>query len=77
MTAEYLTAEQVATELGVHIQTAQRYFRDHGLPGRKIGHSWMTTREALNTWLIGLPPEPPDPGYGPANNTDDRPLENK
>lgn len=50
---EYVTAEQIAAELGVHPQTAQRYFREEGLPGRKIGKSWTTTRAAFTEWLTG------------------------
>jgi excisionase family DNA binding protein len=52
---EYLSAEQIAAELGVHVQTAQRYFREQGLPGRKVGRSWTTTRAALDQWLTGAP----------------------
>lgn len=47
----YLTAEMIAAELGVHIQTVQRYFREGGLPGRKLGKQWTTTRTALDTWV--------------------------
>lgn len=50
---EYVTAEAIAAELGVHPQTAQRYFREQGLPGRKIGKSWTTTRAAFTEWLTG------------------------
>lgn len=49
----YLTSEAIAAELGVHVQTVQRYFREDGLPGRKIGKSWTTTRAALDAWLTG------------------------
>lgn len=52
-TADYLTAEQIAAELGVHPQTIQRAFRTGGLPGRKVGKSWRTTRAALDTWIAG------------------------
>lgn len=52
---EYINAEQIADELGVHVQTVQRYFREQGLPGRKIGKSWTTTRAALDGWLTGAP----------------------
>ncbi len=58
-TPEYLTAETIAAELGVHPQTVQRYFREGGLPGRKIGKSWTTTREALTAWLTGSKSAPP------------------
>lgn len=57
--SEYVDAEQIAAELGVHLQTAQRYFRSGGLPGRKVGHRWVTTRAALNTWIAGGPPPSP------------------
>lgn len=60
-TSPYLTSSQIALELGVHEQTAQRYFRSGGLPGRKIGHSWMTTRAALDAWLTATTGDPTDP----------------
>lgn len=49
--SRYVTAEDIAAETGVHVATARSYFRDHGLPGRKIGHSWRTTRAAYDAWL--------------------------
>lgn len=70
----YLTAAQIAAELGVHEQTAQRYFREEGLPGRKIGHSWRTTRDAFDRWLTGAPPADADPT---ALETSPVPLEHK
>lgn len=53
---EYLTAADVAAELGVHIRTARRFFSDDGLPGRKIGKQWTTTRAALDAWIAGSSP---------------------
>lgn len=68
---DYLTAEMIAVELGVHPQTAQRYFREQGLPGRKIGKSWTTTRAAFDHWMTG--------GHGnrpqPLEHTSTPPLE--
>ncbi len=51
--SHYLTAEQISAELGVHLQTVQKYFRDGGLPGRKVGNHWQTTRAALDRWIEG------------------------
>jgi len=51
----YLDAETIAAELGVHIQTVQRYFREGLIPGRKIGKQWRTTRAAFDAWLTGGP----------------------
>jgi len=66
----YLTADQIAAELGVNVQTVQGYFRTGGLPGRKIGHRWRTTRRTFDEWLTSgpvpggpLPDSPPDPGH--------------
>lgn len=56
--ASYLTADQIADELHVHKQTVQRYFRECGLPGRKIGNTWTTTRAALDAWVLGGPASP-------------------
>lgn len=49
----YLTADDIAAELGIHVQTVQRYFRDGLIPGRKLGKQWRTTRAAFDTWLTG------------------------
>lgn len=56
-TSSYLTAEQIADELGVHISTVRRHFRN-GLPGRKVGHHWTTTRAAFDAWLLRQPEQP-------------------
>lgn len=53
MAQEYLTAEQIAAELRVDVNTVRRHFRSGGLPGRKVGHGWVTTRAALDSWLTG------------------------
>ena len=47
----YLTADQIATELGVDVQTVQRLFRDGDLPGRKIGRGWRANRTDLDAWI--------------------------
>lgn len=55
----YVTATQISLELGVHVQSVQKYFREDGLPGRKVGGEWKTTRAALDAWLIsGNAPQP-------------------
>lgn len=66
-TGRYLTADQIAAELGIHVQTAQAYFRTGGLPGRKIGHSWRTTRAAFDAWLTSgpIPTDGPHDDAGP------------
>lgn len=51
----YVTSSQIAAELGVHVQTVQKYFREDGLPGRKVGKEWRTTRAAFDRWLEGAP----------------------
>lgn len=71
-TADYLTTEAIAAELGLHPQTVMRYFREGGLPGRKVGRTWRTTRAALDQWLTG--------GNGPTAGGDTHiypPLETK
>jgi excisionase family DNA binding protein len=52
---QYLTATQIAAELGLHVQTVQKYFREDGLPGRKIGKEWTTTRAAFDQWITSGP----------------------
>ena len=55
----YLTAEQIAVELNVNVQTVHKYFRCDGLPGRKIGNHWTTTRAALSAWIENAPTASP------------------
>lgn len=56
---DYINAEQIAAELGVHISTVRRHFRAGGLRGRKVGHSWVTTRATFDAWLTGTAPPAP------------------
>lgn len=49
----YLTAEQVAAEVGCHLSTVLRNFRAGALRGRKVGHGWRTTRVEMERWLTG------------------------
>lgn len=58
MPEQPITAEWIAEHLGVSIHTIRRHFRTGSLPGRKVGKSWTTTREALDRWLTsGNAPE--------------------
>ena len=67
VTTEYLTAEQIADELNIHVSTVRGHFRSGGLPGRKVGHSWTTTRGAFDAWLTGQPKTQPQlEGTSPA-----------
>ena len=52
----YVTGETLAAVFDVHQQTVQRWFRREGLPGRKIGKHWTTTKTAFDAWLAGQPP---------------------
>lgn len=58
----YVSAEQIATELGVSVFTVRTAFRAFqagdpgGLPGRKVGKGWVTTRAALDRWVLQEPP---------------------
>lgn len=66
----YLTAEQIADELGVNIQTIRTAFRDGSLPGRKLGHGWKTTRTALDEWLLAGNQTPTAPALPPLEHKD-------
>lgn len=49
----YVTAAALAEELGCNVQTIQKAFRTGDLEGRKVGHDWTTTRDAVARWLHG------------------------
>lgn len=52
-------SENIAAELGVHIQTVQRLFRTGELRGQKIGRrGWVTTRGEFRAWITGAAPAP-------------------
>lgn len=51
MAAEYLSIEEVATTLGVHRKTVERYIREGKLKGIKIGAMYRIKRNDLDAWL--------------------------
>lgn len=48
--------EQIATELGVDVDTVAGYFTTGSLRGRLIGGHWRTTRGEVDRWLLGHDP---------------------
>lgn len=48
----FTTADQIATHLGVNINTVRTWFRTGQIPGRKIGHNgWTTPTTTYEEWL--------------------------
>lgn len=47
MSADLLTAEQVAALLDCHVETVEVATRERRLPGLKLGRSWRYPQEAL------------------------------
>lgn len=48
---EFLTASQVATRLGVSVETVNRWCRTRQLRAIKAGKSWRIREEHLNVFL--------------------------
>jgi excisionase family DNA binding protein len=52
MDNEYLTPEEVATKLQVHIDTIRRWLRTGELPGMKIGkRQWRIRKTDIERYL--------------------------
>lgn len=74
-----LTPEDMATELGVHIQTVRNYLKDRHSPNRGTLIAWAFRCGVPPAWLIDgeLPESGPDNGPGqvirPATWTDRSP----
>ena len=51
MTDAYLTAEQVASILGLSTYTVRAYARKGILPAYKVGNSWRFSRASLKEWV--------------------------
>ncbi len=47
MNDAYLSAEQVAERLGMHVKTIQRYIREGQLPASRIGKRWRVSARDL------------------------------
>jgi excisionase family DNA binding protein len=51
---EYLTAEQVAEKLQLHVRTVRRLLVDGELPGKKIGaKEWRVSAAVLKAYIEG------------------------
>jgi excisionase family DNA binding protein len=54
----FLSIDQVAARLGLHVRTVRRYVREGRLGAVRIGKQYRVTREALDA-LTGTPPVAP------------------
>ncbi len=48
---DLLTAKDIATYMGVSINTVGKYRKNRGLPAIKLGGEWKFTKEAFAQWL--------------------------
>ena len=55
--ASFLSIDQVAGRLGLHVRTVRRYVREGRLKAVRIGKQYRVAREALDA-LTGTPPAP-------------------
>ena len=55
--AGFLSVDQVASRLGLHVRTVRRYVREGRLKAVRIGKQYRVAREALDA-LTGKPPAP-------------------
>ena len=47
---DYLTVEEVATELRYSIETVKRMLRKNELPGYKLGNEWRIDKTEYDEW---------------------------
>ncbi len=47
---DYLTVEEVATELRYSIETVKRMLRKNELPGYKLGNEWRIDKDEYDEW---------------------------
>lgn len=47
---EFLTAEEAAQYLRLHIDTVRKLLRQGALPGQKVGRQWRIPKRALEAW---------------------------
>jgi len=47
---QWLTPDEVAMRLRLHIQTVRSMLRDGRIPARKIGRAWRVDARELATW---------------------------
>ncbi len=53
MSEQYYSVEQIATMLGMHPKTIQRYIREGRLKAQKFGKSWRVTGHDLSLFTEG------------------------
>jgi excisionase family DNA binding protein len=54
MNEDFVTAEQIAEKLGLHVRTVRNYIREGRLKAVRIGKQYRITREDLKAFM-GLP----------------------
>jgi excisionase family DNA binding protein len=47
---QWLTPDEVATRLRLHIQTVRSMLREGRIPARKIGRAWRIDARELTSW---------------------------
>ncbi|MCC9117511.1 helix-turn-helix domain-containing protein [Staphylococcus capitis] len=52
-TEEYLTVQQVADKLDMHVQTIRTYIHRGDINARKIGRKYIITQEELDDFIKG------------------------
>ncbi|PXW34146.1 UNVERIFIED_CONTAM: excisionase family DNA binding protein [Williamsia faeni] len=57
-TANFLSAEEVADELGLHVRTIRAYIRDGRLRAARVGKQYRITRPDLAAFVTGSEPNP-------------------
>ncbi|WP_020107734.1 helix-turn-helix domain-containing protein [Nocardia sp. 348MFTsu5.1] len=57
-TANFLSAEEVADELGLHVRTIRAYIRDGRLRAARVGKQYRITRPDLEAFVTGVEPNP-------------------
>lgn len=64
----YLTIEQAAELLHLHPDTVRRFLRQKRLPGKKVGHEWRISSEALDNFMQSREADNGEAGRGSGMN---------
>ena len=68
MESRWLSAEEVATYLGVSRDTVYRWIENRGFPAHKVGRSWKSKVSEIDDWVkSGRGADTPMPDGGATN----------
>jgi len=49
--ADYMSTEEAAKRLNLHIETIRGFLRDKTLDGLKVGRSWIVSKKSVQSYI--------------------------